>query len=342
MGPAGRPAAGAVALGLAAALALAAVAPARGQGGARPLPPITVRGSVPIWNVQAPVLVARARGFFEEAGLTQVDFKVGGLDVETLRGLAAGGFDLQINATSGSALRAIAQGAPIKLIAGFAHGARYAIFVKPGTRAADLKGKTIAVAEVEDFTSEMLKAALRHLGLDPREVTMVPAGAPGDRLAAHLAGKVDASFNIENLLPVYQGRGLVPLVKLHEVRELAPWSLVTVAAGRSFLARSPEAATAFLTALIRARRWYHDPANAEELRRILKAASLEFRSDQAFRFEYELDREMTPTDFNLPRGHVENTAGFLLRVGSLPRPVTWEEAVDPTFLAAAQKAAAGK
>ena len=321
------------------------VSPAAAQttGAARPLPPISVRGSVPIWNVQAPVLVAKAKGFFDEVGLKQVDFKVGGLDVETLRGLAAGGFDIQINATSGTALRAIAQGAPIKIIAGFAHQARYSLFVKQGMQAADLKGKTIAVAEIEDFTSEMLKAALRQLGLDPsKDVTMVPAGSPGDRMGAHFAGKVDASFNIYNLLPVYASRGYVPLINLYEVKELDPWSLVTVAANKAFLAKSPEAATAFLTAVIKARTWYHDPKNAVELRTILKAASIEFRSDPAYAFEYDLDREMTPTDFNLPKANFDNTAAFLVKSGSIPRAVTFDEATDLGFLARAQKAAGTK
>jgi NitT/TauT family transport system substrate-binding protein len=322
---------------------LAAPAAAQTTGAAKPLPPITVRGSVPIWNVQAPVLVARAKGFFDEVGLKQVDFKVGGLDVETLRGLAAGGFDIQINATSGTALRAIAQGAPIKIIAGFAHQARYAIFVKQGMTAADLKGKTIAVAEIEDFTSEMLKAALRQLGLDPnKDVTMVPAGSPGDRMGAHFAGKVDASFNIYNLLPVYASRGYVPLINLTEVKELDPWSLVTVAASKQFLAKSPEAATAFLTAVIKARTWYHDPKNAAELRTLLKAASIEFRSDPAYTFEFDLDREMTPTDFNLPKAYFDNTAAFLLKSGSISRAVTFDEATDLSYLARAQKAAGTK
>jgi ABC-type nitrate/sulfonate/bicarbonate transport system substrate-binding protein len=304
------------------------------------LPPVSVRGSVPIWNVQAPVLVARAKGYFDEAGLTQVDFKVGGLDVETVRGLAAGGFDIHINATSGTALRAIAQGAPIKIIAGFAHQARYSIFVKQGMKAADLKGKTIAVAEVEDFTSEMLKAALRQLGLDPdTDVTMVPAGSPVDRMGAHFAGKVAASFNIYNLLPVYASRGYAPVINLYEVKELEPWSLITVAANNGFLAKHPAAATAFLTAVIKARHWYHDPVNAAELRTILKAASIEFRSDDAFKFEYDLDRTMTPTDFNLPKHYFDNTAAFLLKAGSLPRPVRFEDATDLSFLAKAQKAA---
>jgi ABC-type nitrate/sulfonate/bicarbonate transport system substrate-binding protein len=331
------------ALAVALLAALAAPAAAQSPPGATALPPVSVRGSVPIWNVQAPVLVAKAKGFFDEAGLRQVDFKVGGLDVETLRGLAAGGFDIQVNATSGTALRAIAQGAPIKIIAGFAQQARYSIFVKQGMTAADLKGKTIAVAEVEDFTSEMLKAALRQLGLDPdKDVVMVPAGSPSDRMAAHFAGKVNASFNIYNLLPVYASRGYVPLINLYEVKELEPWSLVTVAASKAFLARSPEAATAFLTAVIRARAWYHDPRHATELRGILTAAGIQFRSDAAWTFEYDLDRQMTPTDFGLPRAYFDNTAAFLLKAGSIPRAVSFEEATDLSFLARAQKAAGVK
>ncbi len=324
-------------------VALAAPVAAQSPAGAKTLPPVSVRGSVPIWNVQAPVLVAKAKGFFDEVGLRQVDFKVGGLDVETLRGLAAGGFDIQINATTGTALRAIAQGAPIKIIAGFAHQARYSIFVKQGMTAADLKGKTIAVAEVEDFTSEMLKAALRQLGLDPqKDVVMVPAGSPADRMAAHFAGKVNASFNIYNLLPVYASRGYAPLINLYEVKALEPWSLVTVAASQAFLAKSPEAATAFLAAVIKARAWYHDPKNAPELRAILQGAGIEFRSDAAYTFEYDLDRQMTPTDFDLPRAYFENTAAFLFKTGSIPRAVTFEEATDLAFLAKAQTVAGVK
>ncbi len=197
--------------------------------------------------------------------------------------------------------------------------------------------------EVEDFTSEMLKAALRQLGLDPdRDVRMVPAGSPADRMAAQFAGKVDASFNIYNLLPVYASRGYVPLINLYEVKELQPWSLITVAAGTQFLARHPDAATAFLTAVIRARAWYHDPRNAAELRAILKAASIDFRSNAAYTFEYDLDREMTPTDFNLPKAHFDNTEAFLLKTGSIPRAVSFDEATDMSFLARAQKAAGAK
>lgn len=325
----------------AATVALAVLSPASdaiAQSG--PLPPIRVHGSVPIWNVQGPVLVARAKGFFDRVGLKEVEFKVGGNDVESVRGLAAGGFDILINSSTPTTVRAISLGADIKIVGGFAHQARYTIFVKKGMAAADLKGKAIAVADLEDFTSQMLKLALKQVKLDPeRDVRMVPAGAPGARMAAHFAGQVDASMNIYNLLPVYQSRGFEPLINLHEVKDFEPWSLITVSVHGPYLAKNPQAVTAFLAAAIMARSWYHDPKNADELRKILKDAGIEFRTDQAWDFEYALDREMTPTDFNLPKGHFDNTVRVMRELGAIARPVEYDKAVDLSFLAKAQAAA---
>lgn len=301
---------------------------------------IRVHGSVPIWNVRAPVIVAQEKGFLAAAGIGDIEFKLGGGTIESVRGLAASGFDVLINAGTPSTLRAISLGAPIKVIGGFAHQARYSVFVRKGMTAADLKGKTIAVADLEDFTSHLLDIALKKLALDPRrDVRKVPAGPPGARMGAHFAGKVGASMNIYNLLPVYASRGFVPLINLHEMEELTPWSLIVVAANRDFLLNNRDLATRFLSAIIRARTWYHDPKNAEELRAILARSGMRFRNDRHFAFEYDLDRTMTPDDMSLPRSHFENTERVMRRAGALGKAVAYDDAVDSAILGAAQKAA---
>jgi ABC-type nitrate/sulfonate/bicarbonate transport system substrate-binding protein len=301
---------------------------------------IRVHGSVPIWNVRGPVVVAQEKGFLAAAGITDVEFKLGGGTIESVRGLAAGGFDVLINAGTPSTLRAISLGAPIKIIGGFAHQARYSVFIKKGMTAADLKGKTIAVADLEDFTSRLLDIALKKLALDPmRDVRKIPAGPPGARMGAHFAGKVGASMNIYNLLPVYASRGFVPLINLHEIDELTPWSLIVVAANTKFLANNRDVARGFLSAIIRARTWYHDPKNAKELRAILGKSGMRFRSDRHFGFEYALDRAMTPDDLNLPRSHYENTERVMRSASALDKPVSYDDAVDSAILGEAQKAA---
>lgn len=313
------------------------VAPQAGSQSA-PMPKVVVGASVPVWYVQAPFLVAKAKGFFDEVGLKEFDYKVGGNDLQLVQGVAAGSFDIGLNTGTVTVMKAIEQGGPIKMVAGFVHGANYVVYAKQGTRPADLKGKKIAVATGGDITFAMLKIGLAKAGLDPeKDVTMVPAGSPADRVGALFSGQVDAAINHLALQPVYASRGFMPVINLQELPELKPWVLIAVSVNEKFRKEHPQAVQAFVSAAVKARKWYHDPANKAELKKILTGAGIKIDNDALFDFEFQTDRDTSPDDWALPKDAFDNTVKFAVSAGALNAPVAYEKAVDNSFLAKALK-----
>src|SRR5499427_9394064 len=105
--------------------------------------------------------------------------------------LAAGEFDLQMNA-AGNIVRRIDAGGPVVALAGL-HVGCYELF---GTErihsVSDLKGKTVAVPTLASSHYAILATMLAHVGLDPRRdltVVEMPIGKAGEQLAT---GKIDA------------------------------------------------------------------------------------------------------------------------------------------------------
>ena len=323
-------------LGLVIAVVLALTAPATAQTLAKPLPPISVRGSVPIWNVQAPVLVAKAKGFFDEVGLRQVDWKVGGLDVETLRGLAAGGFDIQINATSGTALRAIAQGAPIKIIAGFAQQARYSIFVKQSMTAADLKGKTIAVSAPGSLPDLVARALFTQLNLAPSDIRTASLGSDLDRFKALLSGVVDAAIVTEELMAVAPkdvrlmaaGRDALP----NYVRLCLTMSGKTIAQKRDLAVR-------FLAAEIEALRYAftHRDETIALTREIIDSKPDDPRA--AYVYDTVVKHHDVDPEIAIPMDKLDWMQNDLVKTGNLDRPGDLGRIVDTSLRAEALKLA---
>jgi ABC-type nitrate/sulfonate/bicarbonate transport system substrate-binding protein len=145
--------------------------------------------SVSIW----PAIVADQKGFFAAEGL-QVDFISSGASARSLQQVAAGSTNIG-SSSMVDAIRAIAAGADVKIfLNSLAVGTHSLIAGKAIKTVADLRGKRVMTGGPGDITNLWWAAVAKHFGLDPvKDVDLMFSGASTARLAALMAGAIDAS-----------------------------------------------------------------------------------------------------------------------------------------------------
>jgi len=150
-----------------------------------------IAGMSSIGLYEFPTEVAREKGFYAEEGLELVKVSMR-TDLVT-KALLAG--DLDYSFMWGSTLRAAVAGMPVRGVMGMYGKPLHMLVGRPGLkRVEDLKGKKIAVSAFGSTPDVLLRATLRHFGLNPeKDVQILSVGGSGIRLAALAAGSVDAT-----------------------------------------------------------------------------------------------------------------------------------------------------
>jgi NitT/TauT family transport system substrate-binding protein len=235
-------------------------------------PPETVTAaiigvSVSIW----PAIVADQKGFFAAEGLG-VDMIAAGASARSLQQVAAGSADIG-SSSMVDTVRGIGGGARVKIfLNSLAVGTHSLIAAKSIKSVPELRGKRIMTGGPGDITNLWWGAVSRHFGLDPvKDVDLMFSGATSARLAALMAGAIDATVlstpqsfqavqnGLTDLGPVAPYLGEFPMMIWH-VNE--SW------------ARANEARlAAFIRAHNRAVRYMSDPAHRVEVSEILARAS---------------------------------------------------------------------
>jgi len=105
------------------------------------------------------------------------------------------GGDIDFNLALASGVSAILNGAPVKGVMGMTTRGTQSFMVKPEINsAADLKGKIVGVSGFGGSTHHGALVVLEHLGVDPKEVSIVNIGNSSLRLAALKFKKIDATI----------------------------------------------------------------------------------------------------------------------------------------------------
>lgn len=232
--------------------------------------PLTVaRGGVSIENV----LLADEKGFFEEQGLDLGEIETTGMGGAAANSsVIAGEFD--VAATDGvTAIRAIAENMPIKVVAGTKSAdpnveeASDGVIVPPGSDIeewSDLEGKKIGVPELGGLPHMATMKGLIENGVDLDQVEFVPL--PTDALVESAAnGQVDAVFAFSIFLLSAVDNGFTRVGK--GVREYMPNApQVLWIASEEFVEENPEALERFHTALEQGSEYGNE--NPDEVREI--------------------------------------------------------------------------
>jgi NitT/TauT family transport system substrate-binding protein len=157
----------------------------------------------------------------EEEGL----FRKYGLDVEPIL-LRGGQLATQALATGdpplvniGTVVQAGLQGYNLALIAAVQTKYDFIVFVRPAiTKLEQLKGRRIGITGFGSATHFASSILLKHLNLEPnKDVALIPSGLDPERVAALVAGKIDASFFNSSAAPLARKAGLTELLQIGDL-----------------------------------------------------------------------------------------------------------------------------
>lgn len=209
-----------------------------------------------------PLWLAVDQGLFQKYGLSvDVDY------AESNAGVAAVvSGESQVNVNEGvSVIRAIAAGAPLKIVAYFNKRNPYAVVARPEIATpADLRGKTIALLRPGDTTDVSARIGLKPYGLRLGEdVQPLQVGNSPTRLSALLTGQVAAALLAEAFVDQAVAQGMRVLISLE--KEDRPYLSTVVLMPTEFGRANPNTVQAFLKTMIEATKFYADPANRAEV-----------------------------------------------------------------------------
>ncbi|HEX2903664.1 MAG TPA: ABC transporter substrate-binding protein [Jatrophihabitans sp.] len=230
--------------------------------------------SLPILSL-APMMVAQSKGFFQKQGIT---VKMSSSDIYSqLAVQSQGNLDVNIPGLGGAFFNAINQGLNLTAVADRNQYdcasdnmllARTAAWNNGLKSVKDLKGKKVAILAKGSSTEYWLDIALQKVGLKESDLGgIVTLGYP-DTVNALKTGAVDAGFLVEPLAEQLIGSGDAKrLTTMNEVAPKEEQGLITMS--KSFVSKRPKVAAQFLAAWLQAVRYYEDPANKDDVVKII-------------------------------------------------------------------------
>jgi ABC-type nitrate/sulfonate/bicarbonate transport system substrate-binding protein len=195
-----------------------------------------------------PVWVAKDAGYFEKNGLDVEPVHIRGGSLITLA-IITGNLPFS-GAGAESVVAARAAGGDVVLLACPVDADPVYLIARPEIKTAqDLKGQASAVTRYGSTTHFYLRAALKHVGLNPeRDMTILQMGAGPEIVAALDRGAiVAAALTTRYALPFLQ-RGWPVLIDLSHTDLVYPSSCVT--SSRAFIRAEPKITHDFLRAYV--------------------------------------------------------------------------------------------
>ena len=195
-----------------------------------------------------PVWVAKDAGYFTKNGLNVEPVNIRGGALITM-GIMSG--QLQFSgAGAESAVAARVEGGDVVLLACPVDSDPVYFIARPEIKsAAELKGKATAVTRLGSTTHFYLRAAARHVGLDPeKDLTILQLGTGTETVAALENGRIAAAAITHRYALPFLQRGWPLLVDLSTTDLVYPSSCV--ASSRAFVKAEPKLVEDFLRAYV--------------------------------------------------------------------------------------------
>src|SRR5215510_11245340 len=281
-----------------------------------------------------PHYIAEDKKFYEPEGLS-VDTIIAGSANAVLQQLAAGSLNIGQAATD-QTLRAIKQGAPIRIIAGAASNAPFRMLAAKGTKGwAELKGKAISVGGLTDVTLYFLRTMARKNGLGDHDYDLLYGGGSPNRLTQLLSGAVAGAIltNPHDFMALEQG-----FVDLGSVPDYLPhWAQNNIQVDTRWAAQHRAEILAFLRVHIRAVRYFYDPANRADVIAILAKHTKATPDVAAKTYDLYVRQQVIAPDAALFEDGIKSNIDALVAMGDLAAPPALAGFIDPSFLAEVAK-----
>ena len=227
---------------------------------------------VNVFNVDAGLIVARAKGIFAAAGL-EVGVMVTPNSTDQMRGLSLGSWQIVSTAFDNVLGWSGREGAEIVAIAQVAQGITLPVYVRPEIKSwEDLRGKPLAVDAVDTAYALVLRRILLAHGLEMErgDYTLLPKGATGHRLESMNQGESFAGV----LNPPWDAKAdAAGMKRFADQREILPnYPGGVFAVSRKWANDNRAILTKYLTAWDQGLRWAQDVKNRDETMKLIADA----------------------------------------------------------------------
>src|SRR5688500_11723603 len=227
---------------------------------------------VNVFNVDAGLIVARAKGIFATAGL-EVDVMVTPNSTDQMRGLSLGSWQIVSTAFDNVLGWSGREGAEIVAIAQVAQGITLPVYVRPEIKSwEDLRGKPLAVDAVDTSYALVLRRILLAHGLEIErgDYTLLPKGATGHRLESMNQGESFAGV----LNPPWDAKAdAAGMKRFADQREILPnYPGGVFAVNRKWANDNRAILTKYLAAWDQGLRWAQDVKNRDEAIKLIAEA----------------------------------------------------------------------
>lgn len=227
---------------------------------------------VNVFNVDAGLIVARAKGIFAAAGL-EVGIMVTPNSTDQMRGLSLGSWQIVSTAFDNVLGWSGREGGEIVAIAQVAQGITLPVYVRPEIKSwEDLRGKPLAVDAVDTAYALVLRRILLAHGLEMErgDYTLLPKGATGHRLESMIQGESFAGV----LNPPWDAKAdAAGMNRFADQREILPnYPGGVFAVNRKWANDNRAMLTKYLTAWDQGLRWAQDVKNRDEAIKLIAEA----------------------------------------------------------------------
>jgi ABC-type nitrate/sulfonate/bicarbonate transport system substrate-binding protein len=305
--------------------ALAALPPAFAQPAGTPLSAVVISVSVTIW----PAIVADKKGYFKDEGL-DFDFINSGASTRSVQQVAAGSAPIG-SSSMVDTLRAIDKGAKVKVfLNSLAVGTHSLIGAKGIKSVKELKGKRVMTGGVGDITNLWWIAMAKANGLDPeKDVELLFSGATSARLAALVAGAVDATMlsTPQSFQAVQNGYAdLGPVAPFLGEFPMMIWNV-----NEEWAKTHEKELLAFIRAHNKAVHYMTDPAHRQEVSQMLADASKSSLDDALKTWDVCMQVKAFVADGGISDAATERVRDTLLQSGDIKTSAPPSAYVDLRF-----------
>jgi len=272
-----------------------------------------------------PIYLTQDKGFFKDEGLDVlvVMFNAGATNLQAMIGgdvqIMAGGVPETVLARAG--------GADIKNFWAISNVMPFQIYGSAKLKSlGQSKGKKFAISRFGSLSEFLTRSALKHAGVDPKDVTMLQIGATPARFTTLASGIVDATIL---WFPVTERAKAAGMNKLFDLKDLYPnWTNVGFIARENWLAKEKEQTTKFLRAYQRGVRYTRENRH-DGIRTLEKYVGLNAAEAAAGYDEY---RESFPLDGRILDAGIVATIEQEIETGRLKGKIPVSEMIDNSFI----------
>jgi len=226
---------------------------------------------VNVFNIDAALTVARAKGFFAAAGL-DVDVMVTPNSTDQMRGLGQGSWQIVSTAFDNVLGWSGREGAEIVAIAQVAQGVVLPVYVRPEIKTwEDLRGKPLAVDAVDTAYALVLRRVLLAHGLEMErgDYRLIAKGTTEYRLDSMIQGETFAGVLNAPWDAKAAAAGMVRFADHREVLPDYPGGVFAVT--RKWATENRQLVLRYLRVWNGALRWAHEEKNRGEALKLIAA-----------------------------------------------------------------------